>query len=367
MSEAQLLITVGHQLLVPIIDGGSFIRIPSNSALSLSAASSYDPDVSTASAASVTNSSLSFSWTCSAFDGVVDSPCLNASGGALSLSQGPLAFIPPGTLFPSDWPYVFTVTVQKPGRAPASAVMPVDVLSGSGLIVSIATLCWRHTTDQAPCCAAADGTMIANSDSRLQLTAAVVGGKNISLSWTVSPQLRSNTSDEAIAPIGYSKLVFVLLGSEKIFVTGNQYSISVIAADGQTGAQGSGVQQLWINSPPIGGDFSACLLPTTGPAALASGTCEREGQAVIDTFRLSCQRWVDPDGDPTLAYRFGFLVVGAAGDTIVAAAADSAAMDAAASAASNQTVWFDWAADSVRDMTLPGGELVLFAQVCRNF
>jgi hypothetical protein len=336
------------------------VRIPASAQLTLSAASSYDPDLSlkAGSVSSAARDSLGFEWSCSVFDGAIKNTCLNVSGGTLLLPHDPVLILPAGALGASEWPYLFTVTVQKPGRAPASAVMPVEVVDGPALIVSIESVCWRHAREQSPCCVASDGAMIANSDSRFFMTATVIGGSNVSFLWAISPSMLSNSSEDSVAPVGYRRAIFVLVGSDSMLISGNQYNVTLTAED-QAGALGIGLQQLWINSPPMGGVFSACLLSES----TANGACARVGQAVVDTFRLECQMWVDPDGDPTLAYRFGYLMVGAAGDAAVAAAADSAANNVVAAATANNTVWFDWGADSKRDMSLPGGELVLFSQV----
>ena len=359
------MITVTNQLLVAIIDGGSTLSIPATAPVSLSAAASYDPDASgpvvDATAGDVL---LGFSWTCWVFDGAVSSQCQNSSGGPLPLQQAPQLSLPAGTLLPCDWPYVFTVTVSKPGRAPATASLPVKVLEGAALVVSVGTVCWQHAADQTPCCSAADGTTVANADSRLRFAAAVNADANATFGWSVSPPLPPGEA-AASAPIGYRGDRFVLQGSESALIAGNRYTVAVEAVADSGGAKGAGSKALVINAPPTGGSFTACLLPAGGAAAAAQGdglACERTGEAVVDSFRLVCANWADPDGDPLLSYRYGYIPLPQLPNPYAAAAADAMAA-AEAMAGSNSTVWLDWAPNAVRDVVLPGGELLLLAQV----
>jgi hypothetical protein len=361
-SQSFFVITVSNQLLVAIIDGGSALRMPATAPVSLSAAASYDPDVATP----TSDALLGFSWSCMVFDGVVSSQCRNATGGLLPFHMSPQLSLPAGALLPCDWPYVFTVTVSKPGRAPATASLPVTVVAGAALVVSVDTVCWQHASDHSPCCAAADGTTVANADSRLRFAAVLSDHANATFVWSVGPPLPP--ACEAVAPIGYAGAQFVLQGSESALKTGNRYTVTVEAFADSSGARGAGSKALVINSPPIGGSFSACLLPAGGvTTAEGSGSaCERTGEAVLDVFRLVCADWADPDGDPLLSFRYGYVLLPPPADSHAAAAADSTAAAEAGAAGGgglNGTVWLDWAPDAVRDVILPGGGLLMLAQV----
>jgi hypothetical protein len=368
-SQSLFVITVTNQLLVAIIDGGSTLTIPATAPVSISAAASYDPDAAGPIEASAAGDALlGFSWSCRVFDGAVSNQCRNASGGPLPLQQAPRLFLPAGTLLPCDWPYVFTVIVSKPGRAQATASLPVTVVAGAALVVSMSSVCWQHAADQTPCCAAADGTTVANADSRLLFAAAVDDDANATFGWSVGPPLPPEEA-AAVAPIGYRGGQFVLQGSESALIAGNRYTVTVAAvAGGSDGTQGAGSRALVINAPPTGGSFSACLLPAGG-AAVDQGdglACERTGEAVVDSFRLVCANWADPDGDPFLSYRYGYMPLPLLHDPDAAAAADASAAaeaGAAGKGGGNGTVWLDWAPDAVRDVILPGGELLLLAQV----
>ncbi len=354
------MVTVGNQLLVAAIDGGSAIRIPAAAPLSLSAAASFDPDCAGLSAAAAASeAALAFAWACRVFDGAVTGPCRDSSGGALALPPAARLALPAGALPASDWPYVFTVTVSKPGRAPAAAAVPVEVVAGAALLVSVEAVCWQHPADSSPCCAAPDGTTLANGDSRLRFAASA--DAPASFAWSVSPVLPADAA-AAAAPIGYEGVQFVLQAGPA-FVPGNRYTVAVAAAAAAGGATGSGAKALVINSPPMGGSFSACLLPAGGAAAGEGAACERAGQAVLDVFRLACAGWADPDGDPLLLFRFAYLPRPPLPDPVAAAAADAAAAAEAGGGGGNGTGWLDWGPDAVRDMALPGGELLLLAQV----
>jgi hypothetical protein len=234
-------------------------------------------------------------------------------------------------------------------------------------VVSVGTVCWQHASDHSPCCAAADGTTVANADSRLRFAAALSDDSNATFVWSVGPPLPP-AEEAAVAPIGYAGAQFVLQGSESALKTGNRYTVTVAALADSSGARGAGSKALVINSPPIGGSFSACLLPAGGVAAEESGgsACERTGEAVLDVFRLVCADWADPDGDPLLSFRYGYVLLPPPADPDAAAAAESAAAAEAGGAGGgglNGTVWLDWAPDAVRDVILPRGELLILAQV----
>jgi hypothetical protein len=55
-----------------------------------------------------------------------------------------------------------------------------------------------------------------------------------------------------------------------------------------------------VNSPPSGGSCTACV--ETSDTATAS--CINSGQALVDSFRLSCSGWADTN--LPLEYQFGF-------------------------------------------------------------
>ena len=53
-----------------------------------------------------------------------------------------------------------------------------------------------------------------------------------------------------------------------------------------------------MNAPPSHGDFSACRKEA------AASTCVSTGKAILDSFRLSCDGWID--SDLPLTFIFGY-------------------------------------------------------------
>jgi hypothetical protein len=92
----------------------------------------------------------------------------------------------------------------------------------------------------------------------------------------------------------------------------------------------------------VGGGFTACLVPSEGST---DGRCVATGVSVLDVFLLSCPSWTDPEGDSLLQYRFGYYVAGNSSNGTASA------------------VWFDWAGESTKSLSLPSGTVVAMAQV----
>ena len=341
VSEGIFVLQVGYQLLVAVLDGGSSMVVSSSSKFRLSAARSYDPDVNSGSN-QATNSSLSFSWQCTATeDESITSPCRNLNGALLSFSDSPEIEIPDNTLISLITPYMFTVTVMKTGHSPASASMPVYIVADSRPTLTVSTQCTRADFDQRACCIEADGAIFANSNSMLVFSA-TSDLANTSFFWTLSPN--QGPLSVTTAPLGNMSHQFILQGSIRIFVPGNTYTVQLVGSGLEGGSPGQAEQLILINSPPIGGSFSACLVT----ASSNTEGCTSSGIAVIDAFLLSSIGWTDPEGDSLLQYRFGYFVTSNYSGNI---------------SNSTSVVWFDWAGDSIKEISFPSGYIIAVAQV----
>ena len=345
VSEGQFILQVGYQLLVAAIDGGSHLIVSSGSKFTLSSARSYDPDVGSSSLDQSGNLSLSFSWQCTVSDGSIISPCRDAQGAMLNLVGSARLEILGNTLIPVDDPYTFMVTIAKFGHAPATASMPVYVVADSRATVSISSLCTRADFDQRGCCIKGNGTILANTYSRLTFSA-TSDRPNTTFSWELFPA--ASPLDVNAVPLGNSSSTYILQGAAGVFIAGSSYSVQLLGYGLHDHMPGQAQQVLVINSPPVGGSFTSCLVLTAGSV---TGPCVTVGMSVIDQFRLSCFGWTDPEGDSLLQYRFGYFV--AAGNV----------SNTGNNSNSSDIVWFDWAGDSVKEMSFPSGNITVAAQV----
>jgi hypothetical protein len=341
VSEGRFVLQVGYQLLVASIEGGSSLMVSFSSGITLSAAKSFDPDMTGSSFMHDANQSISFLWDCTITEDSISTQCRDKRGATLYMPQESRIAMPGDLLAPMDTPYVFTVTVSKPGKAPSAASMPVYVVADQRPTIAITSACVRADFDQRACCISA-GTLVANVGSRLTFKGSSYLA-NTTFEWALLPPNRQ--LDQVTAPLGKNSSVFVLLGSATVFVPGNVYAVELLGYGIEISVPGQVKQALVINSPPVGGSFSACLVPSDGSAI---DKCISTGFAVVDSFLLSCSSWTDPEGDPLLQYRFGYYL-GAANSSSVSYP--------------TRLVWFDWAADSVKEMSFPSGHVTVIAQV----
>ncbi len=340
VSEGVFVLIVGYQPLVALIDGGSTVLVSVSDRVVLSAANSLDPNEKSV-LDSGEPSSLMFAWTCSTLifgtEIEVENRCHDQFGEALLFQDLPQLVIPPRTLFPSDAPYIFSVTVSKKGRSAASAQVRVFVQEEPVPLISMSIImCVRADFDQRPCCRTSGGTFIANSESRI-VASGTSSMPDTSFEWSLIPNdLKNNTG----APLGYHSNIFVLEGSKSVFSQGNNYVLELRGAvAGALGNVGRTEQVLMINSPPMGGSFTACVIQDDS----TSQECIMTGRPIIDEFRLMCSGWTDPEGDVYLSYSFGYEVQDAANNSA--------------------PVWFGWVPDFTKDIVLPSGRIVILAVV----
>ena len=336
VSEGQVVIRVGYQLLFATIDGGSNLVVPSSSKFALSAARSFDPDDT---ASGNTGQLLNFSWQCTVMDDSVMQLCTSIDGSVLKLPARAYFEFSGNMLNPSDTPYVFTVSVAKTGHALATASVPVFVVSDARPVLQMRSQCIRAEFDQRACCVDYTGLSLANVDSRLSFSG-LSDIANTTFQWTLLP--RNGAINPTVEPLGNSTVNYIIQGAFGVFMPGNRYSVRLLGYCLNYELPGHAEQAIIINSPPIGGNFSACLLITDSDA---SATCITVGSAIIDVFRLSCPSWTDPEGDSLLEYRFGFYLL-------------------AENVSNNSNIiWFDWAADFVKEISFPSGQVKAVAQV----
>jgi hypothetical protein len=245
--------------------------------------------------------------------------------------------IEPGILAPLEMPYTFQVTVSRKGKVPANAQVQVYVFSAQIPTITLSVSCFRDSLSQIPCCRSAGGSILAAMESRI-ISLASSNTPNVSFKWSLSPKA---VFDSISAPLGYLSDLFVLQGSSDVFVQGSKYLLQLEGVYGEFKNFAS--KSVIINSPPVGGIFTACLLTAT-----RNNGCVESGLSIIDVFRLSCTLWADPEGSVLLSYRFGYYF-----------------QDNSKVIQSNQTdlVWFDWTLDNMKDLSLPSGEMVMMAQI----
>ena len=331
-SDSYYQLIIGYRPLVAVIAGLSTIQLPADKSLLLSAESSYDPDETSDSLSDGSNQ-LMYSWSCTSASAVLGGACRDSSGIRLDLPQFSHLQISPGKLAPSYEPYVFQLSVSKAGKLPAAATVQVYVMPQKVPQITAQLTCSRSSSDQRPCCTAANGALLANSDSKF-VVSAFSDTVNTSFECFLLSSLLSNVS---IDTVRLGSNVFILQGSASTLFQGNTYVLRLIGSI-DTIKTSKAEADIFVNYPPTGGTFTGCLIQND------VGKCVTVGLSLLDTFRLECNSWTDPEGDLLLSYRFGYSV----GNTSL----DSSSIQ-----------WFDWSRNSIKDVFLPTGQITVLAQV----
>ena len=349
-SESVVLIKVGYQQLIARMKGAS--RISTFSQLYLSAEDSRDPDLDASAL-----QELSFTWECSFIEDGLQNICRDPSGNTLALPTGspthPTLIIDPGVLPPRNGGYIFSVSVQKGSRSSSAASMQVDIVSENIPTVSIDVPMDANV--------AVDGAMIINREDRIIFHAAS-STSNTSYMWSMQPDV--NISLSSISPLGVRSQTFIFEGRFAQLQVGSRYRL-LLQGTTSEGSVGAGSLELLINSGPLGGSFSACLID---PNQAQPETCIKTGEAVTEDFRLLASSWTDPD--LPLHYEFGYMlnessvpgVAIAIGVPSANSSNGSNASEAAASPNAGQ-IWFDPVRDNVRDMAFPRGEIIVMCRI----
>ena len=331
-SESSFTLTVAYQPLVATIMGMSTLHISFDSDLSLSAAGSFDPD-SMFDSVSVSEDALSFAWSCTISSLILGGPCRDRTGRMLIFSQNSTLQVLAGTLSPSSTPYIFQVSVSKPTKQQATASVQVYVVSTQISIVTANVSCFQSSTEPSPCCAAQNGAILANSESKFLLSSSS-NSENASFEWTLLSSVPIVIS-QVLVSVGQD--AFILQGSALIFIPGNTYFLKLTETSADLSNSGA-ERSILINYPPTGGNFSACNQNSI------SGSCVTTGLSLLDTFMFTCSSWTDPESDTLLFYRFGYTVQNA-------------------SANLSKTFWFDWTLNSIKYLSLPSGVILAMGQV----
>lgn len=232
-------------------------------------------------------------------------------------------------------PYVFTVSVQDAAgmKIKNTQSVKVYIVSVPTLVVNIQLLSesWLRST-----------TVVVNNEDKLALAALCTSSDEgkLSYDWSISPPLKATDQMmETILPAGKDKDILIISGGFGALVPGFQYLITVQCLEVPTiegstlTIQGKSTYTVQVNDAPAGGSCSVCLLGANG--------CQKRGDPIVDTFRISCDNWADQDSP--LLYRFGFNLVG------------------------GQVAWSAFRSSSFVDVVFPAGQVQIFAEVQDSF
>ena len=362
-SESIFVLNIGYQGLQAVLAGGARTTISSSASISLSAAESRDLDLD-----ATENQNLSFSWTCKFTVNGFDNDCRNGTE-AFRLPARAEVFVPPGMLPAAEFPYVFTVTVAKAGRSPvkgskgvyirAESVPTIQIYGGGGAkkdgslyVSSSGRLVFTGLTNKPQCRApsttyetvvvwsnSSNSTNATNRNNTKSYKVIPIHDPGIvkdcmeSIQWSFDPPIQYSYID---VPFGFRQSQFVLNSNPNMLRTGNSYTLKFSGAI-VGGGQGEASIQLLVNTPPLSGIFSTCLMKPE------EKSCIKSGVPITDEFRLSCSGWVDVD--LPLKYEFGYKSVSGPYNNIT------------------ETVWYDALADNTRDMGFPVGSVTVMAYV----
>ena len=298
--------------LVAMIAGGTSMTVSRYSTLLLDASASYDPE------GDMSSEPMRFQWTCVLRVGELDMPCINQLEAAKAQGQSTPVFVPPREALLSITPetlevtgpgaaYIFTVLVSRGARV-TTASTSVTVVEERIPTASITSTSFEAFDEET-------GFPKMNAEARINLEQMAVLQEEVLLyAWTVDTEVPevngAACADSAVcrevAPMLFQQAKFVLrpaLSSAPLFVSSSTYRIKLEATNTANGLSAENVMTLAINEPPTSGSCSVCNLN-----ALAFGTCDSSGIALIDFFRVACQMW--SDADLPLTYIFGFEMNG---------------------------------------------------------
>ena len=412
-SESIFVLQTGYQGLQAVIDGGASTAICKRSELLLSAAPSRDLDLKShqmtetwvikdgkwklEAGVSRNPQGLTYKWSCTFFVNSVLNMCRNGTE-ILSLPNEEKVAVPPGILPVAEFPYVFTVTISKPGRSPAKYSKKVYVrdknvpkisISGEGgffrpdgslYVSSQSRLIFTAVSDSPQCVQnrtrynytwippiffndsnltnithfngvprspnqinhnGTNCTSAAQRNCTLRLSMYEPGITKDCINenmWSLQPSIQYNQTD---APFGFRRQLFVLNSNPNILITGNTYTLKFTGAliDGGVGEASLAVV---VNSPPLSGKLSVCLVKP------GEKGCIKAGAPIMDEFRASCVGWVD--ADLPLKYVFGYNV-------------KASNIVNGSSVINEDETWFDAVADNSREMGFPLGSVTFMAYV----
>ena len=357
-SESIVLIKVGYQQLVARLSGGK--RVSTYSTLELSADKSQDPDLD-----SSLPQGLTFSWSCGLMEDGFLNTCRDPSGNPVVLptdsATASTISIAPLVLPPKETLYTFTVVVRKGSRTSYPASMTVLVVPDRVPTVTI----------QLPgdAIVATDGAMVINSKDRMIFNG-LSSSNSTSFLWSMQG---ANVTMPGVSPMGTRLPIFVFDGAFSQLQGGTRYILK-LQGTSASGSIGESTLELVVNSAPLGGSFSVCLLDPTQ----AEFACIKTGEAVTDDFRLLAASWSDPD--LPLMYRFGYMknqsFISAGDAGVLTAPAASGPNSSANKSNTSQIaekadqalveageIWFEPVRDNTRDIGFPSGQIILKCRV----
>jgi cysteine-rich repeat protein len=284
--------------------------------LTLSAEESLDPNMKDAS----NRAGIVYKWSCDMFESTVFVPCRTTSGGILALSSSSRLQLPAHTLLPMDQKYIFTVEVWKKGRASSSAQVSVRILPDAVPSMDLTVISGGSMVG---------GVLYINPVGTISINSSSSAIRT-SFEWVLEPVWHAERSE--VAKSGLNSHFLVLDGPFTHLAPGSRYSIKVLgkSANSTTGMATLVVQ---MNAPPSHGDFSACRKEA------AASTCVSTGKAILDSFRLSCDGWID--SDLPLTFIFGYSLA-----------------SSNASAAASSDYWWEPMLDFARDAVFPSGSVI---------
>jgi len=318
--ENVFILRTGIRPLVTLITGAPDKQIFAKVGFVLSAEESFDPNMKD----SADRTGLIFRWLCEMTEDSVVVPCRNASGGSLTFLPTSRIHVPPETLLPVDQKYVFTVSVSKQARSSSSARVSILVLATAVTALDTTVLSGGSLIGR---------TLYINPKSTLSINASsdVVG---TSFEWVLDPAWRAESSE--VVKDGLTSNFIVLDGPFALLVPGSSYSIKVLGRS--TNSSGVASLEVQVNNPPVSGVFTACR------KGAAERICLSTGFAILDTFRLSCNGWID--NELPLTFIFGYNLVASN-----------------ISATSSQNYWWEPMLDFARDASFPSGSVTAMVQI----
>jgi cysteine-rich repeat protein len=291
------------------------------------------------------------------------SACRDQDNAALVLPPDPQITIMPGILPPKDVDYIFSVSVRKSSRmSPKAASMNVKIVAEAIPLLAI------HPTTTYPrnppeiAAIFKDGALVVNPNQRIIFTASS-SANGSRFEWSVSPNVNVSLmpTSESIGPFK-GTFIFAAVNADTQLQPGGKYVLELLGVT-QDGVSSYSQLALTVNSPPLGGDFKACLLKSLPE-------CVTEGQ-IQEDFRLAAQGWID--SDVPIMYTFGYTLIPKQKTVLkIAPAGRRLLAPINGSNASNVTVeedlpvkqtWLEPIREAVLDTEFPAGNVRLMLQV----
>ena len=283
--------------------------------LALSAEESLDPNMKDAS----DRAGLLYKWSCDMFEDRVLVPCRNTSNGILALLSSSRLQIPAYTLRPMDQKYIFTVEVRKQGRVASSAQVSVRIQPDAVPSMDLTVISGGSMVG---------GVLYINPVGTISITSSSSAIRT-SFEWVLEPVWHAERSE--VAKSGLNSHFLVLDGPFTHLAPGSRYSIKVLGKSANS--TGMATLEVQMNAPPSHGVFSACRKEA------AASTCVSTGKAILDSFRLSCDGWID--SDLPLTFIFGYSLA-----------------SSNASATTSSDYWWEPMLDFARDAVFPSGSVI---------